>query len=522
MNTLLKSALIVLLLTFTFAFLPTCGAVEYTDITVAEFLAIRDAESSPVILDVRSVSEYESGHIRNAKLIPHTELPLRLEELDRNDTILVYCRSGARSANASQTLVNNGFLYIYNLLGGILGWISEGHPVYVKYASIQEAINNATDGDTIYVSSGTYYEHVNVTKPVSLMGENVDTTIIDGNSSGSTIRITSDNVSVSAFTLQEAGCACFGVDAGVHVENVNDNVNITGNLIQRNGYGIRLDSANNITIAYNTITDNDFGIDSAIYSSNNTIHGNSIIGNNDSLRLGFFSQNEISGNDIRNSDHAIQLILSYNNSIHHNNFVNHTAYVTVTAANNTWDDGAEGNFWENTSSIDIDQDGIADSPYAINGGEFDNYPFVNPISFLRVVELPNEVLFINVASNSTVSNLQLNVNETYINFNLTGPDGSIGHCRIRIPKRLLWAEEHEWMVFADDEVLLHQLTTDATFTYLWFNYQHSTLTLKIQGRQVISEVSTQVAAIILVLATLIVFLLRHQQVIKTHTDLHLP
>ncbi len=507
MNALLKSALIVLLVTLTCT-IPTSSGIEfYTDITVSEFIALLDSNPSLVILDVRSVTEYESGHIRNAQLIPHTELPSRLDELNQNDTILVHCRSGVRSVNASQTLVNNGFLHVYNLLGGILDWISEGHPVYIKYSSIQEALNNAAEGDAIYVSSGTYYEHLIVNKSLSLVGESMETTVVDGNSSGSTIHIISDDVSVSAFTLQEAGCACFGVDAGVYVENVEGNVNITGNLIKRNGYGIRLDSANNISIAYNIITDNDYGIDCAIYSSNNTILGNAIIGNNDSLRLGFFSQNEISGNDIRDSDHGIQLILSLNNSIHHNNFVNHTTLVEVLDSNNTWDDGTEGNFWDNATSADIDQDGIADSPYEISGGEYDNHPFVNPISFLKVAEVEDEVFTINVASNSTVSNLQLNINETFIRFNLTGPDGSNGHCRVRIPRRLMWAEEHEWVVFADDEQLMHQLETDEDFTYIWFSYQHSTRTLRIQGSQVIPEFPTLIVGAIFLFATLLALLL---------------
>ena len=90
MNALLKSVLLVLLVTLTCT-IPTSLAVEsYTDITVSEFNALLDSSPSLVILDVRSVTEYESGHIRHAQLIPHTELPLRLDELNQNDTIVYY------------------------------------------------------------------------------------------------------------------------------------------------------------------------------------------------------------------------------------------------------------------------------------------------------------------------------------------------------------------------------------------------------------------------------------------------
>jgi len=87
---------------------------------------------------------------------------------------------GGRSSTASQFLADNGFLYVYNMLGGISAWINKGYPIYVKYSSIQEAINNADHGDTIFVSSGTYYENVVVNKTVSLIGEDVSSTIING------------------------------------------------------------------------------------------------------------------------------------------------------------------------------------------------------------------------------------------------------------------------------------------------------------------------------------------------------
>lgn len=87
---------------------------------------------------------------------------------------------GGRSSTASQFLAGNGFLYVCNMLGGMPAWINEGYPVHVKYFSIQEAINNADHGDTIFVSSGTCYENVVVNKTVSLIGEDVSSTIING------------------------------------------------------------------------------------------------------------------------------------------------------------------------------------------------------------------------------------------------------------------------------------------------------------------------------------------------------
>ena len=128
------------------------SAYGYTDLTVVEAKIKIDSSRSLVILDVRTQSEYESGHIRNAKNIPVTELEGRLGEISNADEILVYCKSGGRSATASQILTDNGFPHVYNMLEGITGWIDAGYPVYVKYSSIQGAMNMAYEGGTIFVA----------------------------------------------------------------------------------------------------------------------------------------------------------------------------------------------------------------------------------------------------------------------------------------------------------------------------------------------------------------------------------
>ncbi len=82
-----------------------------------------------VILDVRTVSEYESGHLEGAINIPVEELSQRLSELNPSDEILVYCRTGNRSTSAVRILKSNGFEKLYHMDGGITAWINEGFPV---------------------------------------------------------------------------------------------------------------------------------------------------------------------------------------------------------------------------------------------------------------------------------------------------------------------------------------------------------------------------------------------------------
>ena len=111
-------------------FLTACGQAKettqeavYMNITAQEAKAIMDSESGYIILDVRTQEEYDSGHIPNAILIPDYEIASRAEaELtDKNQLILVYCRSGRRSKLAAEALVELGYTNIREF-GGIIDW----------------------------------------------------------------------------------------------------------------------------------------------------------------------------------------------------------------------------------------------------------------------------------------------------------------------------------------------------------------------------------------------------------------
>ena len=95
-------------------------------------------------------------------------------------------------------------------LGGTL-YAFSGIVVPDDYPSIQEAINQANEGDTIFVRNGTYYENVVVNKTVSLVGESVSNTVIDGNGIGDVVQIVEDNVSLSKFTIRNSGSVDFGI-----------------------------------------------------------------------------------------------------------------------------------------------------------------------------------------------------------------------------------------------------------------------------------------------------------------------
>lgn len=89
-----------------------------------EYMAARGAEAYQ-LLDVRQPKEYEEGHLAGAKLIPLKELPGRLDELEKEKPVIVYCAVGGRSKAAAQLLAGKDFASVYNMAGGIKAW--QGH-----------------------------------------------------------------------------------------------------------------------------------------------------------------------------------------------------------------------------------------------------------------------------------------------------------------------------------------------------------------------------------------------------------
>ncbi|BBM72985.1 molybdopterin-synthase adenylyltransferase MoeB [Rhodothermus marinus] len=108
---------------------------EVPEITVHELKARLERGDRPVILDVRKPHEVQIASIEHDLLIPVDELPERLSELEpyRDREIVVYCRSGARSARATKLLREAGFRDVKNLKGGILAWSQEIDPSIPQY-----------------------------------------------------------------------------------------------------------------------------------------------------------------------------------------------------------------------------------------------------------------------------------------------------------------------------------------------------------------------------------------------------
>ncbi len=135
-----KSAYIILLAALA-VLIPACAPAEPTPTPTAAVppapVALRPTQvqerfqaGDAIVLDVREPEEWiNDGHIDGAILIPLSQLPDRVGELNADADIIVLCRNGNRSKAALQVLGEKGFTHLYELYGGMRAWIAEGLPV---------------------------------------------------------------------------------------------------------------------------------------------------------------------------------------------------------------------------------------------------------------------------------------------------------------------------------------------------------------------------------------------------------
>jgi len=178
-----------------------------------------------------------------------------------------------------------------------------------NYTRIQDALNNITSGGTVYVFPGTYHEHIVVTTSVHLIGNNKDSTIIDGDNEEYVVFLDAENSTLSGFTITHSGRTF--PKAGVYIRS--DKNIVSENILTGNYYGMRLESTKNNMITSNEIMHN---LRCGIYfnrASDNTLTGNIVsnhsfngfglyeFSNNNTLVENILSQNNFSGINIRDS-----------------------------------------------------------------------------------------------------------------------------------------------------------------------------------------------------------------------------
>ena len=190
--------------------------------------------------------------------------------------------------------------------------------IYVPkdYPTIQEAINHANSGDTIFVNTGTYYENLIVNKSISLIAEDRDSTIIDGSANGSVISVKANDVDINGFTIQNSGSV--DSDSGIYINSTGNN--IIHNTITNNKNGIYLYHSNSNVISDNNASSNSWYGIYLYYSNNNMISRNNASSNyNDGIYLYCSNHNTIANNKAYSNNNGIYLYYSSNNVIVDNN-----------------------------------------------------------------------------------------------------------------------------------------------------------------------------------------------------------
>jgi parallel beta-helix repeat protein len=297
---------------------------------------------------------------------------------------------------------------------------------------------------------------------------------------------------------------------GIYLDSSTNNT-IINNTLFKNVDGITFENdANHNKILYNTISNTtSFGIYIRKYSRNNVVLGNNLLNNARGVRFTesnnnsifgniissstydglviyyYSSNNEVVSNNISSNDKGITLTYDcYNTKIFHNNFIENTEHV-YTDMNTTWDDGypSGGNYWSNYTGADIKSgisqdetgsDGIGDTAHIVSSGNnTDRYPLMAPINTFDAGIWGGTTFYVEVISNSTVSNFKMNIAEKTISFNVTGETGS-GFCRVIIPKIIveaLWL--NNYTVLVNGLSVEFKNWTDAKNTYIYFTYPHS-------------------------------------------------
>jgi parallel beta-helix repeat protein len=190
----------------------------------------------------------------------------------------------------------------------------------LNYTTIQAAIDapETLAGHIILVDAGTYFEHVVVDKPISLTGEDMLTTTIDGSLSETVIRVVADNVSIAGFTLQHSGH--LGSDSGIYLYNASFS-HVRHTRLAHNKYGIKFDYSPRNCFESNVVQDNDDGIYLTLSSSHNLVAQNTVEDNVFGITVKA-ANNTLTNNTVTRSGRGI--IVTADNTTLTNNTVTHT------------------------------------------------------------------------------------------------------------------------------------------------------------------------------------------------------
>ena len=316
------------------------------------------------------------------------------------------------------------------------------------YPTISAAVNNASQGDTILVKRGVYYENLVIDKALSIASEDNKSTIVIGEGDverggHAVFTLAAEGIQLSGFTIESLNYSSSSYYAtGIIIEA--DKCTITGNNIHNTYYGVFCSVQSSIIISQNNITANlkdgirFYGGSSNKISENNitgnsksgiaiqgysntlsrnniknnmrgigigssysVVFGNSITGNTEAGIYFAGSNNIVSANDITENKWGIYFTPNFaapnDNKIYHNNFIDNDHNVYVSSYNvENWDNDfpSGGNYWSDyvatyPNAVEVDASGTGNVPYVIGANNTDRYPLITPFDMSNAGNEPS-------------------------------------------------------------------------------------------------------------------------------------
>ncbi len=406
-------------------------------------------------------------------------------------------------------------LLVLNLLGQegytMFSIVGAGNIIVVSGSSdIQRAINSSTEGTTIFIKVGTYHGPIYINKSVNIVGEDANSTIIESGQHNHTIIVTSSNVLIANLTIRNR--ANYTRSYGILLQKVY-NVTVFHNVIEKHFVGVKLEYSCGNAVSENVVRYNRYGV-FLQWSSNNSIYANNIYNNSwNGIELNYGECNVVSRNFIcNNTAYGLEIPIyapSAYNRIFNNNFLMNGRLTGLRnaygPANNLWDNGFEGNFWDDYSGVDLNFDGIGDTPYMIAENSLDNNPLMGMFYRFKI-DWDSEFYEIWLISNSTILDVYVGIGSAnsmaeqfFIKLSVKDPVSAMRFCRVAIPRSLI---NGPYIVLLDQaEVPVHELSySNDMWAYIYFSYRNL-----IQKQELIIVPEFSSTVILLSLAMILIF-----------------